>query len=36
MKIDATFRGRRGRQLFEELGVYEVKDDKIVQQQFFY
>ncbi|MDP4264300.1 MAG: nuclear transport factor 2 family protein [Bacteroidota bacterium] len=35
MTLDATFKGR-GRQLFEEVCVYEVKDGKIVQEQFIY
>ncbi len=33
--IDATFKGM-GRQKMEELAVYEVKDGKIVKEQFFY
>ena len=33
--LDATFKGR-GRQLIEEVAVYEVKDGKIVFEQFFY
>ncbi len=35
MSIDATFKGM-GRQLLDEVCVYEVKDGKIVQEQFFY
>ncbi len=33
--LDATMKGR-GRQLLEELSMYEVKDGKIVAEQFFY
>jgi hypothetical protein len=33
--LDATYKGR-GRQLLEEIAVYEVKDGKIVFEQFFY
>ena len=33
--LDATMKGR-GRQLLEELSMYEVKDGKIVFEQFFY
>ena len=33
--VDATFKGR-GRTTFEEVCVYEVKEDKIVLEQFFY
>jgi len=35
MSIDATLKGM-GRQLLEEVCVYEVKDGKIVHEQFFY
>ena len=35
MTLDATFNGM-GRQLFEEICMYEVKDGKIVFEQFFY
>ena len=35
MSIDATMKGM-GRQLMDEVCVYEVKDGKIVQEQFFY
>ncbi len=35
MMMDATFKGR-GRQKTDELCVYEVKDGKIVKEQFFY
>ena len=34
MSIDATMKGM-GRQLLEEVCVYEVKDGKIVYEQFF-
>ena len=34
-KVDATFKGR-GRGNFEEVCVYEVKNDKIILEQFFY
>ena len=33
--VDATFIGR-GRSTFEEVCVYQVKDDKIVLEHFFY
>jgi len=33
--IDATFKGM-GRNLMEEVAVYEVKDGKVVKEQFFY
>ena len=33
--LDATFKGR-GRQSIEEVAAYEVKDGKIVFEQFFY
>lgn len=33
--LDATFKGS-GRTTFEEICVYEVKDGKIVKEQFFY
>ncbi|MDB4904431.1 MAG: hypothetical protein JWQ63_3712 [Mucilaginibacter sp.] len=35
MKIDATYK-EHGRTEMDELCVYEVKDGKIVSQQFFY
>jgi len=35
MGIDATYKGI-GRQKMEEIAVYEVKDGKIVKEQFFY
>jgi len=35
MSIDATMKGM-GRQLLDEVCVYEVKDGKIVHEQFFY
>ncbi len=35
MKNDVTFK-ERGRQKMEEVCVYEVKDGKIVREQFFY
>ena len=35
MHLDATMK-ERGRQDMRELCVYHVKDDKIVQEQFFY
>jgi SnoaL-like domain len=35
MGIDATYKGM-GRQNMEEIAVYEVKDGKIVKEQFFY
>jgi hypothetical protein len=34
-KMDATFKGR-GRMTIEEVCVYQVKDGKIVLEQFFY
>lgn len=33
--IDATFKGM-GRMTMEEIAVYEVKDGKVVKEQFFY
>ena len=33
--IDATMKGQ-GRSMMEEIAVYEVKDGKIVKEQFFY
>jgi len=33
--LDATFKGM-GRMKMEEIAVYEVKDGKIVKEQFFY
>jgi|ERR1043165_202399 hypothetical protein len=35
MTLDATFKGM-GRNVLEEICVYEVKDGKIVAEQFFY
>lgn len=35
MGFDATFKGR-GRSQMEEVALYEVKDGKIVKEQFFY
>lgn len=35
MTLDATFKGR-GRMKMEEICLYEVKDGKIVFEQFFY
>ena len=35
MTLDATFKGM-GRSTLEEICVYEVKDGKIVSEQFFY
>jgi hypothetical protein len=35
MTLDATMKGM-GRQILDEICVYEVKDGKIVQEQFFY
>jgi hypothetical protein len=35
MGADVTFKGQ-GRQKLDELAVYEVKDGKIVSEQFFY
>ncbi len=35
MNFDVTFKDR-GRTQMEEVCVYEVKDDKIVAEQFFY
>lgn len=35
MSMDATFKGI-GREKMDELCVYEVKDGKIVKEQFFY
>lgn len=35
MTLDATFKGQ-GRQLIEEVCVYEVKDGKIISEQFFF
>jgi hypothetical protein len=35
MTLDATFKGM-GRNTLEEICVYEVKDGKIVSEQFFY
>ncbi|MDR3713676.1 MAG: nuclear transport factor 2 family protein [Puia sp.] len=33
--LDATFKGM-GRQKMDEIAVYEVKDGKVVKEQFFY
>jgi hypothetical protein len=33
--LDATYKGM-GRQLMEEIAVYETKEGKIVKEQFFY
>jgi hypothetical protein len=35
MTVDATMKGM-GRTKMEEIGVYEVKDGKIVREEFFY
>lgn len=35
MNFDVTFK-ERGRIAMEEIAVFEVKDDKIVSEQFFY
>ncbi len=35
MMVDATFKNR-GRQKTEEICVYEVKDGRIIKEQFFY
>lgn len=35
MSMDATFKGR-GRMQMEEICVYQVRDGKIVREQFFY
>lgn len=35
MSMDVTFKGR-GRMAMEELCVYQVRDGKIVREQFFY
>lgn len=35
MGMDATFKGM-GRMRIDEIAVYEVKDGKIVKEQFFY
>jgi hypothetical protein len=35
MSFDATFKGG-GRTKMDEICVYEVKDGKIVKEQFFY
>lgn len=35
MSMDLTFKGR-GRMAMDELCVYQVKDGKIVREQFFY
>jgi hypothetical protein len=33
--VDATFKGM-GKMVMEEVAVYEVKDGKVVKEQFFY
>jgi limonene-1,2-epoxide hydrolase len=33
--MDMTFKGR-GRMQIEEIGVYHVRDGKVVSEQFFY
>jgi hypothetical protein len=35
MKLDATFKGQ-GRMMFDEICVYEVKEGKIISEQFFF
>ena len=35
MSLDATMKGM-GRQVLDEICIYEVKDGKIIQEQFFY
>ena len=35
MGMDATFKGK-GRQKINEIVLYEVKDGKIVKEQFFF
>jgi hypothetical protein len=35
MSMDTTLKGF-GRQFFEEIGIYEVKEEKIVTEQFLY
>lgn len=35
MGMDATFKGM-GRQKMDEIAIYEVKDGKIVKEQFFF
>ena len=35
MMLDATFKGQ-GRMKFDEVCVYEVKDGKIIKEQFFF
>ncbi|MEO6549710.1 MAG: SnoaL-like domain-containing protein [Ferruginibacter sp.] len=35
MSLDATMKGM-GRHVMEEIGVYKVKDGKIVHEQFYY
>ena len=36
MKLTATFKGAPGPSSIEELCLYEVKDGKIVREEFFY
>ena len=35
ISVDATFKGM-GKMVMEEVAVYEVKDGKVVKEQFFY
>jgi len=35
MGMDCTYKGM-GRQKMDEIALYEVKDGKIVKEQFFY
>ena len=35
LEIDATYKGK-GRQKMDEIALYEVRDGKIVKEQFFY
>ena len=35
ISIDATFKGM-GKMIMEEVAVYEVKDGKVIKEQFFY
>ncbi|MFZ1590953.1 MAG: SnoaL-like domain-containing protein [Chitinophagales bacterium] len=35
MSLDATFKGQ-GRMAFDEICLYEVKDGKIISEQFFF
>lgn len=36
MTFDVTYKPTGQRMMFEEIGVYEVKDGKIISEQFFY